>query len=392
MADGTHIEWTDATWNPITGCSIVSPGCTNCYAMKLAGTRLKHTDSRRGLTTETKAGPVWNGDVRFNAEWLTQPLHWKRPRKIFVCAHGDLFAEGVPDDWIDKVFAIMALSPQHTFQVLTKRPETMWQYVSHPETYRRVYSIACDFAIEMSLNVTLIANRSHTQFAPSGPRVFLNQWPLTNLWLGVSAEDQKRADERIPVLLETPAIVRWLSAEPLLGPLDLETLRLQNVLSPLDALRGSTWEVTRAGRFYHGPIDRTKHRRLDWVVVGGESGSGARAVHPAWVRSIREQCAAADVPFFFKQWGAWKPVPWKLDRHRDETDADYIDRSERECSTHAISLSGHLIEMDHKPWAWARVLPAPETHHSVKFVGKKAAGRLLDGVVHDAFPKTERTI
>ena len=108
MADRTHIEWADATWNPITGCSVVSPGCTNCYAMKLAGTRLKHHPSRAGLTRDTKAGPIWNGVLRLNEAWLDQPLRWKRPRMIFVCAHGDLFHEDVPNAWIDRVFAVMA--------------------------------------------------------------------------------------------------------------------------------------------------------------------------------------------------------------------------------------------------------------------------------------------
>lgn len=130
MADGTKIEWTDATWNPITGCSVVSPGCTNCYAMKLAGTRLKHHPTREGLTTDSKAGPVWNGKVRFNESMLLDPLKWRRPRMIFVCAHGDLFAENVPDEWIDQVFAVMALAPHHTFQVLTKRPERMRAYLT----------------------------------------------------------------------------------------------------------------------------------------------------------------------------------------------------------------------------------------------------------------------
>ena len=110
MAENTKIEWADATWNPITGCSVTSPGCTNCYAMKLAGTRLQHHPSRAGLTVPSKAGPVWTGEVRFNEQWLTQPLQWKRPRRIFVCAHGDLFHENVPDEWIDKVFAVMALA------------------------------------------------------------------------------------------------------------------------------------------------------------------------------------------------------------------------------------------------------------------------------------------
>ncbi len=125
MADKTHIEWTDATWNPITGCSVVSPGCTNCYAMKLAGTRLQHHPSRVGLTVGSKTGPVWNGKVRRNREWLAQPLEWKKPRMVFVCAHGDLFHEDVPDDWILDVFTVMAIASRHTFQILTKRADRM---------------------------------------------------------------------------------------------------------------------------------------------------------------------------------------------------------------------------------------------------------------------------
>jgi protein gp37 len=181
MGDNTGIEWTDATWQPITGCSVVSPGCTNCYAMRLAGTRLQHHPSRAGLTTMSKAGPVWNGQVRLNEQWLTQPIAWKRPRRIFVCAHGDLFHESIPDEWIDRVFAVVALCPQHTFQVLTKRNKRMRDYCS-------------------------------------------NHRVLPNVWLGVSCEDQQRVNERIPDLLDTPAAVRWVSAEPLLGPIDFETI------------------------------------------------------------------------------------------------------------------------------------------------------------------------
>ncbi len=167
MADGTHIEWTDATWNPVTGCSVVSPGCTNCYAMKLAGTRLQDHPSRAGLTKPSKAGPAWTGEVRFNDGWLDQPLRWKRSRRIFVCAHADLFHENVPDEWIDKVFAVMTMTPQHQFQVLTKRSARMRNYM---------VSRSC-------------------RFPARGVR--------PNVWLGVSVEDQARADERIPDLLAT---------------------------------------------------------------------------------------------------------------------------------------------------------------------------------------------
>ena len=138
MAEHSHIEWTDSTWQPITGCSIVSPGCTNCYAMKLAGSRLRHHPSRAGLTREVNGNHVWTGEVRLNEQWLTQPLTWKRPRRVFVCAHGDLFHEDVPDEWIDKVFAVMALSPQHTFQVLTKRAARMRKYCTDAATPHRV--------------------------------------------------------------------------------------------------------------------------------------------------------------------------------------------------------------------------------------------------------------
>lgn len=404
MADKTPIEWTDATWNPVTGCSVVSPGCTNCYAMKLAGTRLKHIPSRRGLTTPSKAGPVWNGKVRFNEEFLLQPLRWKHPRMIFVCAHGDLFAEGVPDEWIDHAFAVMALAPQHTFQVLTKRAQRMRDYVNDPETIHRVYHLACDIAVEHRINVTLIADRSHAAMAPPGPRVYLGEWPLKNVWKGVSAEDQARADERIRFLTETAAVIRWISAEPLLGAIDLERVLFERehyqsgAHHYVDVLRGGFWSPKpfyRASQDGEPKSHFTNHsdikdQLIDWVVVGGESGPGARPMHPEWVRSLRDQCVASGVPFFFKQWGAWKPVPWKLEREADETDAQYIERSERECSTHAVSRAGYLAELDHKPWAWGRVLPAPDSHHAVKKVGKAKAGRILDGVTHDAFPKIER--
>ncbi|RVK96084.1 phage Gp37/Gp68 family protein [Sinorhizobium meliloti] len=366
MADGTKIEWTDATWNPITGCAVVSPGCTNCYAMKLAGTRLRNHESRKGLTKDTKAGPVWTGEMRFNRQWLEQPLRWTKPRMIFVCAHGDLFAEGVQDEWIDQVFSVMALAPQHTFQVLTKRPDRMRDYFAGR---RANFGRASDVLHEQ---ISHGLTEDEQQDAVDRLDLFDSIGkPLTNVWLGVSVEDQKRADERIPVLLDTPAAVRWISAEPLLGPLDLisflgGTLRIGKIAIKVPAVR------------------------LDWVVAGGESGRGARPMHPDWTRSLRDQCAAADVPFLFKQWGSWKPVPWKLDRRDHETDREYVERSEAACSQIAISKGGYLHEMSHKPWSIERVLLAPDTHHAVKNGGKKAAGRLLDGIEHNGFPEVRR--
>lgn len=321
MGDGTKIEWTDATWNPITGCSLVSPGCTNCYAMRLAGTRLAHHPSRAGLTRDTKTGPVWTGEVRLNEQWLTQPLKWKRPRRIFVCAHGDLFAEGVPDEWIDKVFAVMALAPQHIFQVLTKRPERMREYFTKPVQGAwagRAFSIGEDGIkrdmtdARMRVSDALLAlfhrapaaqlNLSAEMQEPYGDG-FMPRWPLPHVWLGVSVEDQRRAEERIPILLETPAAVRWVSAEPLLGPLSLRNIcgRLERMPERQDHFDALHPRLTP---------------RLNWIVVGGESGPGAR-VWPGFedaARSIRDQCKAAGVPFFFKQMqgarkSAMPPIP-----------------------------------------------------------------------------------
>lgn len=284
MADGTHIEWADATWNAITGCSLVSPGCTNCYAMKLAGTRLAHHPSRAGLTRDTKAGPVWTGKVRFNEQWLDQPLRWRKPRRIFVCAHGDLFAEGVPDEWIDRVFAVMALAPQHQFLLLTKRPLRMQNYTRNPATPGRIARALVDMMIAGKLPKHAVTDDSWPVQSEGDidlpDDIFLRQWPLSNCWKGVSVEDQPRADERIPILLDTPAAVRWISAEPLLGALDLRVYMPNALWSRL-----ASW----------------KQPELDWVVAGAESGPGARPCDLEWIRSLRDQCASSGSPFFWKQ-------------------------------------------------------------------------------------------
>lgn len=344
MADQTKIEWTDATWNPITGCSIVSPGCTNCYAMALAGTRLKKHESRKGLTKQVNGKHVWTGEVRFNDGWLDQPLRWTKPRQIFVCAHGDLFAEGVPDEWIDQIFAVMALCPQHTFQVLTKRPERMRDYLKKWSAalsdgsdafFDEASSIAFHFDVEI--------------------RRMQDRWPLPNVWLGVSVEDQRRADERIPILLDTPAAIRWISAEPLLGPVMLTKIFDYSNEHSTDAL---------AGRRYFNPRDDegSPVNRIDWVVAGGESGHDARPMHTDWARALRDQCAAAGVPFLFKQWGEFGPafgpdlrptgLPWSGEAQR------------------AVAHGTATVEQ------------------ATRRVGKRRAGRLLDGVEHNAFPTT----
>lgn len=374
MADGTKIEWTEATWNPVTGCSLASPGCTNCYAMKLAGTRMKNHESRKNLTIDTKAGPVWNGEVRLNEQWLDQPLRWNRPRMIFVCAHGDLFHESVPEEWIDRVFAVMALATQHTFQILTKRADRMHAYINKR---------AGGYVLELSRGIKAVGKRAMDR--ADSPDRERPSWPLRNVWLGVSVEDQVRADERIPLLLKTPATVRWISAEPLLGPLKIRHYLMQGKHPGACGNCGQGHGFARCPNY--GGISKTRSpyegasptctdfRRTDfaisWVVVGGESGSDARPMHPDWARSLRDQCAAAAVPFLFKQWGEFVTV-----FDRDVEDPDW-----RRCGGWEVS---------HPKGQWWNLAGGTGFHGErvvyVDPVGKKAAGRLLDGVQHDGYP------
>ena len=281
MADGTAIEWTDATWNPVTGCSRVSAGCQNCYAERLAATRLRGHPSRQGLTDRRGR---WNGAVRLNPAWLGQPLRWQRPRTVFVAAHGDLFHDNVPDAWIDLVFAVMAIARRHRFQVLTKRPRRMRGYLAGAG--RRLERLISGWLAAGEHPAVPLPDRDRRRLARRGmlwrgrrAEPIFAPLPLPNVWLGTSVEDQDTANERIPALLETPAAIRWISAEPLLGPVEIFSA--------------------------NGPVDVSDGTRspLDWVVAGGESGPGARPMHPDWARSLRDQCAAATVPFFFKQWG-----------------------------------------------------------------------------------------
>lgn len=374
MADTSSIEWTDATWNVLTGCSLASPGCTNCYAMKLAGTRLRNHPSREGLTVQTKAGPVWTGEVRFNREWLDQPLRWKRPRTIFVCAHADLFHESVPTDTLDQIFAVMALAGQHTFQVLTKRSAVMQAYFADCGWRSRVMHHVVDLQPSPLWNGS--AFQAEHELRTNGF--------LPNVWLGVSVEDQLRARQRIPDLLSTPAAHRFISAEPLLGPVDLRsigTMRWRGA-ECLDALTG-----TLSGMF--GDYCPTRLPALDWVIAGGESGSGARPMDPAWARTLRDQCLATETMFMFKQWGAWAPLDaLRLDGARWATDApvsgrrgnvpDWLNRYvtfERDAG--AIRVRGHSFT-DH-------------VTDLVYRVGKGRAGRLLDGLEHNDYPRKEAT-
>jgi protein gp37 len=346
--DKSNIEWTDATWNIITGCTLVSAGCDNCYAAKMAATRLKNHPSRKGLTRRNASGVAKStGEVRFNEKWLDQPLRWRKPRKIFVCAHGDLFHEDVPDGWIDQIFAVMALCPQHTFQVLTKRAGRMREYMNGAFDRIVIHMIR----LVNEEGVPSVRKTCNALGIPwEKPKSADDWWPLANVWLGVSAEDQTRADERIPALLNTPAAIRFVSAGPLLGPMNLTRLQItkeHGFRAPVfvDCLNG---KYPNSGMAYIGDWDITNPYpenasviSIDWVIVGGESGPNARPMHPQWARGLCDQCKAAGTAFFFKQWGEFAS---------------------------AKGQPGHL-NIDH----------VFDDGYQMIRIGKKAAGRLLDG-------------
>ncbi|MFD0437056.1 phage Gp37/Gp68 family protein [Streptomyces chartreusis] len=387
----TTIEWTDEVWNPTTGCDRISPGCDNCYALTMAK-RLKGMGQAKYQTDgdPRTSGPGFG--LAVHPDTLTEPLRWKKPRRIFVNSMSDLFHARVPREFLVQVFAVMAATPQHTYQILTKRPDRAARILTdlcrcgagHPpgEHFRSSMEWAAT-----SHSPTYVPGLEAGIYHRSG-------WPLPNVWLGTSVEDQKRADLRIPALLETPAAVRFLSCEPLLGPVDLK-----RAVRTMGSERGHglTMSFVHAGgccRKFHG---------IDWVIVGGESGHRARAMHPDWARSLRDQCEQAEVPFFFKQWGEWGPAPFIVrvcDRDaewqgtEEELAAAKAD-SEARGATHVHTGNAYeedgerkywLHEMDHKPWSRERV-GLFDGAEAIRRWGKKRAGRELDGRTHDDFPK-----
>jgi len=320
----TQIEWTHRphtrgeTWNPLAGCSIVSPGCTNCYAMRMAARIVRmsrgptHYD---GTTRMVRDNPVWTGKVKLAPEHiLLKPLKAKAPRTYFVNSMSDLFHEDVPDEWIDRVFAVMALTPHHTFLVLTKRAERMKAYVTrdNSDAYVRFYEQHW-----RGPDSEWCKDGPHLSYLH--PRAFPD-WPLSNLWLGVSAERQQEADARIPDLLATPAAVRFVSAEPLLGPIRFDHIPTACLAKGAACCHGNAWldslrgiqACERAGA-YAWPNKTGMPRGLDWIIVGGESGPGARPMALEWARAIRDQCARFDVPFFMKQVDKKQPIPADLE-------------------------------------------------------------------------------
>lgn len=333
MADKSGIEWTDATWNPIrarnkkTGkvgwhCEHATTGCEFCYA--------EGFNKRLGTGLAFKPGHRKDIEIFLDEKMLTQPLRWKKPRKIFVCSMTDLFADFVSDEMLDKIFHVIALCPQHTFQVVTKRASRMCAYVS---SLQPRWDSEAPAGMVPDVRAHAIANA-------------ISQWPLPNVWLGVSAERQQEWDERLEQLGATPVAVRFVSVEPMLGPIDV----------------GNAFDQALPGGSPYKPID--------WIICGGESGPKARPMHPDWARSLRDQCHESGVAFFFKQWGEWAPSTPEAARGNP--------RSGWRC------LAGH----PHVAKA-AELYPAAGAAFMER-VGKKRAGRALDGVEYDTMPEVAR--
>ena len=317
----TKIEWTDKVWNIVTGCEKVSAGCKNCYA-------------------ETYAKRFWGErkftDVQCHEDKLELPLHWKKPQKIFVNSMSDLFHPDVPFEFIDSVFRIMVNSRQHIFQILTKRPERMLEFCR------------CKY------------------FPTSDDDKEYRDKYFSHIWLGVSCEDQKTANKRIPLLLQAPSAVRFVSLEPLLGEIDLSKWNHKNACGCLDR-----FDVANCPHCNNTGVVK----ELDWVIVGGESGKNARPMHPDWARSLRNQCKIAGVPFFFKQWGEYLP-------------ADHWGKDDIYNATGGIFLLKDGATRKFNFDSWNQVHEDKNIIMPFGRVGKKA-GRLLDEVEYNEFPKGE---
>ena len=334
MGDKTKIEWTDATWNPVIGCTKVSAGCKLCYWMPAHDRR--HAAWQAGRWPDApRQYHQPSSVVQMMGERIDQPLRWQRPRRVFVNSLSDLFNEEIPAAFIADVFATMALAARHTFQVLTKRPERMRAWVAGEG--RREVVLAMRRKIDPARN-------GWAHFSPGTVRhaCWIDSWaekaawPLPNVWLGTSVEDQRAADERIPHLLAVPAAVRFLSCEPLLGAVDFG-------------------------------------QKIDWVICGGESdtdGKSARPMHPDWARSLRDQCAAARVPFFFKQWGEHAPH-WHL---------------------HGAPVIAQSFDPDFARKVREKEVLFGSTEEAMVRVGKKRAGRLLDGREWNEMPATAKEV
>lgn len=377
MGDKSKIEWTDATWGPIRGCSRVSEGCRNCYAEKIAARFSGPGKPYDGLASFNKDGDArWTGKIAFVNEHLDDPLRWTKPRMIFVNSMSDLFHERVSDAMLLHIFTVMANThiavrgegKTHTFQVLTKRPARMLDFMRRLKWKAGIALSTIGTRNYMFNYMPYLNEKDWVSIPNSGPEPpkELPNHILKNVWLGVSVEDQATADERIPFLLQTPAAVRFVSYEPALGPIDFTSwTRI-------------AWRCSYCKEYFSGSLKETcpscgkdggwcgshpfnpKHGQvgtgLNWVICGGESGPSARPMHPDWARSARDQCVAAEVPYFFKQWGDWIPF---------EENGVVPKPLLRRC---------------------AAIHDGPNGYTGYR-VGKKAAGRRLDGREWNEMPR-----
>ena len=384
MADRTAIEWTDATWPIVQGCDPVTHGCTHCYVPSILWRHAHNPDPKIstpvvGLAEKHKGKVRFTGKVALREDRLDWPLRWRRSRRIFVPSHGDPFHKAVPDSFIAEIYAVMICAVHangHTFQVLTKRSDRARTLLADEGFWDEVDAFVAGIIAE---RVDPLHRRSDDlratvdRYGPDNPP--------PGIWLGVSIEDQATADARIPLLLDTPAAVRFVSAEPLLGPIDFGRFMPRVHHHPNNDLstpenRAAIGAIIHAATRQLGPC-------LDWIIVGGESGDRARPMSAAWARSIRDEAEAAGVPFLFKQWGSW-------------IDADHW----------LAQLAPHQMRIlvDGAPWRPAQPLNFSDAeilakatgnrrfiHHSdgasMIQVGKAAAGRLLDGREWSEFPE-----
>lgn len=389
---GTKIEYMNVgakkgeTWSPWIGCSPVSPGCKNCWARREEDGRFRRLGRCRGVIPPKGKpyffrGPIYQGD-----RLMLKPLGWRKPRQVFVGSRCDIFHDDIPFEQLDRLWAVMALCPQHTFQCLTKRPQRMLEYLSDWD--RVTDGIANTWVDDMvgptmgTIDINNAWCRAHGISPAEEERrndirtdfycgwhqkssktlvdASKHMWPIPNVWLGVTVEDQQRADERIPLLLKCPAALRYVSYEPALGPVDFERWMFAN-----DACDDGA---------------KTPSGRIGWLIVGGESGKGARPMHPSYARQARDQCAEAGVPFFFKQWSEWT-----LYEHLRSTVGSI--RTGREQYFWRPVGAGGMFDESYKAIAQGRPIDEAENGRIWIRVGKKAAGRLLDGKLHDAMPE-----
>lgn len=379
----TKIQWTNRTWNPTTGCKMVSEGCRFCYAEKMSK-RLAGMGQEKYKGILTDKGK-FNGVVRTHDAELMKPFTWKKPCMVFVNSMSDLFHEDVPFEFIDKVFAVMALTPHITYQILTKRPERMAEYLVGMREEGFTNGYVADH----------LGDRAWRYF-PQIPRHLLKtqnedrskmKWPLPNVWLGTSVENQAAANERIRHLLACPSAVRFLSCEPLLGPVDITNKGLKNAYSvPTRFVGGHPCEWTDPGDKFIGDIH--------WVIAGGESGSPkARPMHPDWARMLRDQCANAGVPFFFKQWGEYGTTFQLLDGsptfYQFHSFQNWVNKAGAWMRGNiCVDTKGRVLKI-----GGDFMLARDEDAFPVvllKKMGKHKSGRLLDGVEHDEFPQRSK--